>query len=112
MVCRLSSRDRRGRLPGARGRADGTSRGLAASDTVTGVNRPTDCSNAAEKPIKAETMATLVLPPFPLIYAACKATLLTLPRAAGWISNRLRTISRTSGINPAIDLIVATEFIR
>src|SRR5215467_2358402 len=63
MVCRLSSRDRWRRLPGAGGRAYSTCRGLAASDTVTGVNRPIDCSNAADKPINAETMPTLVLPP-------------------------------------------------
>src|SRR5215472_15589922 len=79
VVCRLSGREHRRRLSGARGRADATCRGLAASDTVTGVNRPTDCLNAADNPIKADTMPTLVLP-LPLIQAACKATLLTLPR--------------------------------
>jgi hypothetical protein len=34
VVCRLSDRDHWRRLPGARGRAHATSRGLAASDTV------------------------------------------------------------------------------
>src|SRR6516162_10966001 len=52
MVCRLTGRERRGRLPGARGRAHSTCRGLAASDTVTGVNCPADCSNAADNTIK------------------------------------------------------------
>ena len=36
VVCRLPSRDLWGRLPSAGGRADATSRGLAASDTLRG----------------------------------------------------------------------------
>ena len=74
--------------------------------------RPTDYSNAADKPVKAETMPTLVLPPFPLIQAACKATLFTLPRAAGWISNHLRIVSRNTCDQPGDRLNIAPELIR
>ena len=75
--------------------------------TVTGENRPTDCSNAADKPIKAATMPTLVLPPS-LDPSRLQDHLIdTAAQAAGWISNHLRIVSRTSAISPATDLIVA-----
>ena len=68
--------------------------------TVTGENRPTDCSNAADKPIKAATMPTLVLPPS-LDPSRLQDHLIdTAAQAAGWISNHLRIVSRNTRDQP------------